>query len=513
MWSLAGALAACGDNGAGPAPDAALPDAAPDAAVALAFVTGPTFTLAPNPSTPLAGRLELSTNRPTRVALAISDADRAFTVELGARGAAHVAPVLGLRPATAHLLAVTVTDDAGEVLAAPPIAITTAALPAGFPTFTANRIAPAQIEPGVTLTGAGSYAMAIDDAGRVVWFTDLGEGAEDVRRLDDGNLLINLSNHITAVEIDVFGSELRRWHAARSTQGAPGSIPVAIDSFHHELGELPGGDLFALSTELKTYSGYPTGELDPTPQTGPQSVVGDVVVQFAPDGTVVRRYSLLDRLDPYRIGYGSFGSFWVGFYGPAATVDWSHGNAVFPDPHDGGFLVSLRHQDALVKLDAFGALQWILGTHDNWAPAFAPYLLAPVANPVGGPFLWPFHQHGPRILGDGNIVVFDNGNFRVSPPTPKPPTSYSRAVEYAVDPQRMEIRQVWQYDAGQAIYAPATGNIDIGATTGNVIICFGGASRIVEVTHTEPPVKVFELSVNRTIYRATRVASLYPAAR
>jgi hypothetical protein len=96
MWRLvlAGALAACGDNGSA-APDAALPDAAPDAAVPLAFVTGPTFTLAPNPSTPLAGRLELSTNRPTRVSLAISDADRAFTVELGARSAAHVAPVLG----------------------------------------------------------------------------------------------------------------------------------------------------------------------------------------------------------------------------------------------------------------------------------------------------------------------------------------------------------------------------------------------------------------------------------
>jgi hypothetical protein len=506
MWRLvlAGALAACGDNGSA-APDAALPDAAPDAAVPLAFVTGPTFTLAPNPSTPLAGRLELSTNRPTRVSLAISDADRAFTVELGARSAAHVAPVLGFRPGTAHLLAVTVTDDAGGVLAAPPIAVTTAALPAGFPTFTANRIAPAQIEPGVTLTGASSYVMAIDDAGRVVWFTDLGEGAEDVRRLDDGNLLINLSNHIVAVEIDVLGNELRRWHAARSSSGTPGSIPIDIDSFHHELGELPGGDRFTLSTELKTYSNYPTGELDPTPQTGPQSVVGDVVVQFAPDGTVVRRYSLLDRLDPYRLGYNSFGLFWVGFYGPAATVDWSHGNAVTPDPHDGGFLVSLRHQDALVKLDAGGALQWILGTHDNWAPAFAPYLLAPV-----GALLWPFHQHGPRILGNGNIVVFDNGNFRVSPPTPKPPTNYSRAVEYAVDPLRMEIRQVWQYDAGQTIYAPATGNIDIGATTGNVIICFGGASRIIEVTHTEPPVKVFELSVNRTIYRATRVASLYP---
>jgi arylsulfate sulfotransferase len=504
------AFGACGDNGSGPGtPDGALFDAAPDAAVPLAFVSGPTFTLAPNPRAPLAGQLALATNRPTRVSLAITDAQRAFTVELGVRATAHVTPVLGFRPGTAHMVAVAVTDDAGEVLTAPPIAVTTAALPADFPTFTANRIAPAQVEPGVTLTGQSRYAMAIDDAGQVVWFTDLGEGLEDLRRLDDGHLLINLGNHIAAVEIDVLGNELRRWHAARSTPGTPGSIPVAIDSFHHELGELPGGDRLTLATELRTYSGYPTSEIDPTPQTGSQSVVGDVVVEFAPDGAVVRRHAMLDLLDPYRLGYGSFGMFWVPFYGPAATVDWSHGNAVVPDPADGGFLVSLRHQDALVKLGADGALRWILGTHDNWAPAFAPYLLSP----VGAPLLWPFHQHGPRILADGHVIVFDNGNFRVSPPAAKPPTNYSRAVEYAVDPERKEVRQVWQYDAGQAIYAPATGNIDVGAVTGNVIICFGGASRIIEVTHTEPPVKVFELTASRTLYRAVRVATLYPGAR
>ena len=59
------------------------------------------------------------------------------------------------------------------------------------------------------------------------------------------------------------------------------------------------------------------------------------------------------------------------------------------------------------------------------------------------------------------------------------------------------------------IFAPATGDVDIGRTTGNVIICFGGASRIIEVTHTDPPVKVFELTADRTIYRAERLASLY----
>jgi arylsulfate sulfotransferase len=501
---LVGSTGACGDNTAA-APDAA---PAPDAPAAkLAFVARPSFTLAPNPSTPLTGKLELSTNRPTRVSITITDPERVFTVEPRERATTHVLPVLGFLPATTHSVAVELRDDAGEVLLVPPISVTTAALPADYPVFTTQQIVPAQTEPGVTLTGIASFVMAIDSAGRTVWFSDLGEGMEDVRRLAGGHLLINLSNHVFAIELDVFGNVVQRWHAAHSTAGLPGSTAVAVDSFHHELGMLPGGDLFTLSTERKTYDSYPTSEIDPTPQSAPHDVVGDVVVQFARDGTVIRRYSMLDRLDPYRLGYGSFGTFWAPLYGLSAT-DWSHGNAVFPDPGDGGFLVSLRHQDALAKLDAGGALQWILGTPDNWGPGFAGLLLTP----VGAPFAWQFHQHGPRILANGDILMLDNGNFRVSPPAPKPPTSFSRAVEYAVDPVRKEIRQVWQYDADQTIFAPATGDADVGAVTGNVIICFGGASRIVEVTHTEPAVKVFEMTASRTIYRAQRVASLYPDA-
>jgi arylsulfate sulfotransferase len=505
---LLAALCGCGDNHAGPADAPPAPVDAPADAAPLAFTRGPIFTLAPNASTPLAGQLALATNRPTRVALTLRDPERTQVIDPARVGdglaAEHTVPVLGFRPATTHTLAITVTDAAGESLAASDLEVTTAALPADFPVFTTHRIAPDQTEPGVTLTGLTHYVMAIDDTAHVVWFSDRGEGAEDVRRLANGHLLINLSNHIVSVEIDFLGNEIRRWHAASSTPGTPGSIPVAIDSFHHELGVLPDGDLYTLTSDLRSYVSYPTSELDPTPRSAPQQVVGDAVVQFHPDGTVVHRYALLDRLDPYRIAYGAFGVFWIALYGLGANVDWSHGNAAFPDPA-GGFLVSLRHQDAVVKLDAAGALQWILGNHDNWSSAFAPYLLTP----VGAPFQWQYHQHAPRILADGHVLLFDNGNFRVSPPAPKPATSYSRAVEYAVDGERKEVHQVWQYDADQLIFAPATGDVDIGRTTGNVIICFGGASRIVEVTHTDPPVKVFEMTADRTFYRAERLASLY----
>jgi hypothetical protein len=57
-----------------------------------------------------------------------------------------------------------------------------------------------------------------------------------------------------------------------------------------------------------------------------------VVAEVRLDGTVVATWSLLDLLDPYRIGYNSTNGFWNLHYAPLAAVtrDWSHGNAVVP---------------------------------------------------------------------------------------------------------------------------------------------------------------------------------------
>lgn len=496
----------CGDD-LEVARDAAIDtDAAVDApALPLAFVDGPTISLAS--AAPLTAQLTLTTSRPTRVSIAITDAERSFTITRPALGTAHTLPVLGFRADTVHAVVVTATAEDGEAITAAALEVVTAPLPAGFPVFTTDRVVPAQIEPGLTLTGIRSYVVAVDDLGTVVWFVDTGRGPSDIRQLPSGNLLVSYRDLTGGAEIDVSGNVLRQWHTSNTSAGLPGSVAVATDSFHHELGVLASGDLFTLSSERRTFTGYPTSEIDPTPQTEPQDVIGDVALVFAPDGTILHEWSLFDILDPHRLAYNSFGTFWSSFYAPSGAIDWSHGNALIPDPSDGGYLISLRHQDAVIKLDAGGDLVWILGTHDNWSAAFAPYLLTP----VGAPFAWQFHQHAPKILPNGNILLFDNGNYRVSPPTTPPATNYSRAVEYTVDATRMEVEQVWEYDAGGTIFATATGDVDVGPVTGNIITTFGTARRIVEVTYTDPAVVVFELFADDTIYRAERVTSLYPA--
>jgi hypothetical protein len=43
------------------------------------------------------------------------------------------------------------------------------------------------------------------------------------------------------------------------------------------------------------------------------------------------------------------------------------------------------------------------------------------------------------------ILIYDNGNERSYGDPVLPENNYSRAVEYRVDEQSMEIEQVWQY--------------------------------------------------------------------
>lgn len=221
---------------------------------------------------------------------------------------------------------------------------------------------------------------------------------------------------------------------------------------------------------------------------------------------------------------------------PNSTII-SHANAVLHDPRDDSIIVSLRHQEAVIKFSrATGDLKWILGPHQNWTPEFQPFLL----DPVGTPFEWQYHQHAPMITPSGTLLLFDNGNYRAMPFDGRMPVenadNYSRAVEFSIDEVNMEVRQVWDYgrDNGERIFAHFIGDVDWLETTGNVLVHFGGTSftdgvpnsdlgrgeisiRIVEVTHDSPAEKVFDLVIYNSeptaqvrSYRSERISSLYP---
>lgn len=133
----------------------------------------------------------------------------------------------------------------------------------------------------------------------------------------------------------------------------------------------------------------------------------------------------------------------------------------------------MRHQEAVISFSReTGELNWILGAHNGWGEAWSDKLLNPE-----GEFAWPYHQHAAEVTASGSVLIFDHGNFRAIPGAPAMTVmeSYSRAVEYVIDPKVGSIRQVWSYGPDQeSFYPPFISAADPQPLTGNVLITDGG---------------------------------------
>lgn len=505
----------------------------------------------PNENAPLAAVVKFSTHLPAVAAIEVRDGEREWTVRPdGPPRTEHRLAVVGLRPDRTHQIRVQVESyDGWFVETSDPLPLVTPPLPDDFPPIRTVLSRPGKMEPGVTLFAVNrwwegerdsnyGYIMMLDGRGEVIWYFRAGRGTADMRLLRNGRLLCNDTNYRQVYEVDLLGNVHREWH----TTGAPdppkdGAIPVEADTLHHEVIELPSGNFLALSTELRSLEEFPASEVDPDVPAAPANVVADLILEFQPDGRVVRRWKLLDLLDPQRIGYGSLTEFWTKKYDhrlDGETEDWSHANAIIYDARDDSMIVSVRHQDCLVKIDRrSGRIAWILGDHGNWREPWSHHLLQPK-----GDLEWPYHQHGPQLTPAGTILMYDNGNYRAlpfDPPTPAP-ENYSRVVEFRVDEVARTVEQVWEYRGSEedSFYSPFYCEADWLPRTGNILITDGGRieladgtpadlipsdhqwARILEVTHAQPAEKLFEVVIDSglespqgwSVYRSERLAGL-----
>ncbi len=507
-----------------------------------------------NPRAPLSTVLSLSTDEPARLTIRIDDGQRIWSVTPNeAFRTEHSAMVLGLRFGRSHSMTAIAQDTAGNQSESARLTYETPPLPVELPRTRVTVRDPARMEPGVNLFNVKWWGedrqekklgliVIMDDRGDIVWYYRNDDDAiDDIRQLSNGNILYSNSpagDLWRLIEINLLGDIVQQWHATgRHSESVEGSTPVDVDSFHHEVIELPNGNFLALTSELREMDDYPSSDSDPNAAPAPASVIGDVIVEFARDGTVIRRVKLLDVLDPHRIGYGSLGGgYYSDLYAGADLPlrDWEHGNALVYNPDDDSFIISLRHQDVLAKVSlATSELIWLLGTPANWKEPWSAKLLQPV-----GEVEWSYHQHGPSFTGSGSIVMFDNGVPRVSPYEAQPAVEdlYSRAVEYAVDEEAMEVSQPWSYGGpgeGETFYSRYLSDVDWLPITGNILVTDGSRetgpdgrtstaadrklwARIIELTHTDPAETVFEVILEEDpeygvhIYRAKRLPSLYP---
>ena len=136
-------------------------------------------------------------------------------------------------------------------------------------------------------------------------------------------------------------------------------------------------------------------------------------------------------------------------------IDYVHGNSIEEDA-DGNLIISCRHLDQIDKIDInTGEFIWRLGGKENQFTF--------INDPE------PFnYQHDCRRLPNGNITLFDNGNYH------NPPCSYAR--EYKLDEVNKKAVLVWYYKhhkiAGANVFGTGLGSVQRLAN-GNTLIDWG----------------------------------------
>jgi hypothetical protein len=135
-------------------------------------------------------------------------------------------------------------------------------------------------------------------------------------------------------------------------------------------------------------------------------------------------------------------------------IDYCHGNSI-EKGSDGNLIISSRHMNEITKIDIqTGEIIWRLGL-----------------NAVNNNFTFVndtrgfSHQHDARWLPNGNLTLFDNGNF-LDP-------EYSRGLEYEIDEENMTATLVWEYRNTPDTYGAFMGNVQRHASGGSMI-CWGG---------------------------------------
>ena len=261
-----------------------------------------------------------------------------------------------------------------------------------------------------------------------------------------------------------FSGGIRERSSRQASKTARSSMSTR---FNHEVAQLASENFLTLSSEVRSFDDYPSSADDPDASRVTQDVVGDVIVEFARDGSVLTEIPLLDLVDPYRVGYDSLGrGYWRATYAALMdeepdVVDWAHANALVYDAETDSFVVALRHQDAIVKIGrSTREIAWILGPPNGWS------------GPVGAPAPTPTWR-----TGMGRITVMGSSSRRsgrcccTTTGTLGRARSRNRcrlrigtvrAVEYDVDEATREVGEVWTYGGpdGERFYSSFLSDAD-----------------------------------------------------
>jgi arylsulfate sulfotransferase len=401
---------------------------------------------------------------------------------------------------------------------------TTQALPVGIiPNLTVTTTAGMTPQSGVELldlvfigTNTGRAPVAVTDlAGNVIWTYNpsglpAGDLVNPVKLLPNGHFLIVFSGQPDGVntviqEVDLGGNVIWQMTSADLNKAlAAASCPectATVIGAHHDLLLLPSGHLILLLSLTKTLS-------DGTTPTG------DMIVDLDQNHNVVWAWNEFNHLDTNRRPY--------------SYPDWTHTNALLYSADDGNLVISIRHQNWLLKIDynngaGAGDILWHLGFQGDFA------LVNSDGSTDTNAVDWFYAQHGPSFTtantsGNFSLVLFDNGDDRgvsvIAGGTcgvTGQPACFSTVPILDIDETAKTATFVFHPTAGS--YSFFGGNAEV-LKNGNLeydecgITTPANNSGVFEVTQTPIPQPVWQMNIaGQYAYRAMRMPSLYPGVQ
>ena len=295
------------------------------------------------------------------------------------------------------------------------------------------------------------YLLTSNNAGTISYYKEMNNYALDFKKQPNGLLTYNIDHAFYAMNEN----------------------HVIVDSFkcgngyptdEHELKIMNNGHAFLMSYDRQIMNLshlVPGGNPNAT-------VIGLIIQELDENKNVVFQWRSWDHFiltDAPHVDY------------TAAVVDYVHGNAIELDK-DNNIMISSRHFSEITKISRItGNILWRLG---------GPHNQFTFSNdPIGFSY-----QHDIRRIANGNITLFDNGNFH-SPP-------FSRAVEYKIDEVNKIVTLVWQFRRNPEAFGFAMGNAQR-LHNGNTLISWGATTPT--MTEVTPAGTVaLEISLPQNIY-------------
>ncbi|MFB9768471.1 aryl-sulfate sulfotransferase [Lactiplantibacillus modestisalitolerans] len=482
----------------------------------------------PYGSSPLSAKVVFHTNKAAKVSYTVvgKSAKTSISNSTSKYTTSHNLTVLGLYANTTNQVKFTVTYKNGQT-ATRTIQLKTAKLPASLSKLKVNvkKANKSKMTLGsgnskltfmvrTTISGKNqskNYSFGIDADGAIRWFTTKPT-SHIFKQLNNGHLLIwtksNSSNSYfdELVEMDYTGKVYKTYKFNHKAWGkAKGSKKQNHNQIHHDVTELPNGDLIA------------------TVSDGGRTYVEDTMIVISHKTGKITKVINMKNILPAKF-YTNYSATKSNKY--MGKRDWFHQNSVYYDATDKSLIISSRNQNLVMKIDyKTEKIKWILSSKkaSAWPKSYRKYLLK-----AKGKIAWPGGQHAaivdPTTLGKQgslNVLLFNN-NVAVGDTKSALKQSsgqYSEGVEYHINEKTMTISQVASYgkSLGKSNFANIIGSNRYLSKTNRLVdfgwLDGGKKANVIEYDATTGKqvfnVELTNLGSSGYVYRAERF-SLYP---